>query len=187
MRPNSTFRGPRPSDPPAWYAHVAPGHVVAFALPSGGRRRLDPEPYVVLELTTLGGRPAIVAAPGLPATGRRRGRQDLYVTSDDLAAVRGLHAPFLFLADRRLVLLATHAGLAEAALDGSPILGRLGQGALDRLTRVQAGLNATHAAARRHLHRRRRGGAIRGRDFKVVARHPARRRLGAAPRRGGTV
>lgn len=111
---------PASIDLPPWGAEVGPGHVLAFAYPRRGKNRPDPEPHLVVELGRLGEEPALVLAPGLPAIGQPSKGAGIFCTKEDLVAVRSLHAPTLFVAERRLIVPCTHHGLAEAAVDGTP-------------------------------------------------------------------
>lgn len=166
-------------DRPAWAAELAPGHVVAMTIPSRGRRRPDPEPHLVLDVVEYGGEPAAVLVPMLPATGGQTRRDDVYLTADDLAGVRGLHGPQTCLTGRRLIVPLTHRGLIEAALDGTPILGLLARPALRRVHRARARLGAERALAEQRRRGRYLAGrdVVRGEDFTVVARRPARSAL----------
>lgn len=162
-----------PHDRPHWAADLTAGHVLAFTIPTRGRRRPDPEPHLVLGIVALDYEPAAVLAPGVPATGRRARREDVYATADDLAAVRGLHGPHQFLTARRLVVSLTHHGLIEAAQDGTPLLGLLAPPALRRVHRARARLDVERAMAQHRLRARYFAGrdAVRDRDFTVVPRH----------------
>jgi hypothetical protein len=179
MLPCQTTNGVAVIDRPAWAAELSPGNVVAMTIPSRGRRRPDPEPHLVLDVIDYGEGPAAVLAPALPATGGQTRRDDIYLTADDLAGVRGLHGPHVCLTARRLIVPLTHRGLAEAAFDGTPVLGLLARPALRRVHRARARLGAERAVAEQRRRRRYLAGrdAVRDEDFTVVARRPARSAL----------
>lgn len=176
-------------DRPSWAAELAPGNVVAMTIPSRGRRRPNPEPHLVLDVIDYGEGPAAVLAPALPATGGQTRRDDVYLTAVDLVGVRGLHGPHVCLTARRLIVPLTHRGLAEAALEGTPVLGLLARPALRRVHRARARLGAERALAERRRRGRYLAGrdAVRDEDFTVVARRPARSalRLTASPQTQG--
>ena len=176
MLNHHTDARPASIDLPSWGAQVGPGCILGFTYPSHGRRRPDPEPHLVVELILYGGEPALVLAPGVPAVGQPVKGTGLYCTEDDLAAVRGLHAPTVFMTDRRSIVLFTHRGLVEAMIDGSPVLGALLGPALGRLRRLRGQLHvermlAEHRRRQRYLVGR---DAVRDVDFEVVARRPTR-------------
>lgn len=165
-----------PTPPPAWADMLAPGDVVVtrLAVP-GGHGRPELRPALVLDVERLGDKRMVLLACGVPAAGRPARGLDLHATEEDLRGVRGVRGPLVFAAARRLMMPLAQ-GCAASGGDGtaSPVLGRLGEGALRRVHQVRARLRAERdgTAERRRERRTRRGPAVRGRDFVVERRHP---------------
>ena len=155
---------------------LAPGDVALFRVPvPGGRGRPEARPCLVVDVATLGDERLVLLAPGVPAAGRPAGGGDLHAAAEDLRGVPGLAGPVAFLAGERLLVSVAHPGF-ERDGTGSPVLGRLGDGALRRLDALGARLEAGRDRAAGHGRGGgRRGPAVRGRDFVVERRHPRRR------------
>lgn len=135
----------------------------------------------MLDLERWGGHALMALAHGVPAAGRPARRGDLRADAEELRGVRGLRRAHIFMVSRRLLVPVGHGILVVPSDGGSPVIGCLGGAALERLHALRAPLDAERhiaADARRRSRRRRRGGAIPGRDFVVEMRHPARQGRG---------
>lgn len=173
---------PAPDDAPLppWAAALSVGAIASFRWPARGQgrggRRSPPSPCLVVDTETLGDVPVVVLAQGVPAVGRAARGTDLYATTEDLKNVDGLPAPHVFLVSRRLMVTAGSGGFVVDPDRGSPGLGRLQGRALRRLHALRARFHAEHdiaAEQRRERQRRRREGAVPGRDFAVEQRRAA--------------
>ena len=125
-----------------------PGDVVLASVPPrhGGRGRPTPTPCLVLDVADGDSGPRALVVPGVPATGRRARRDDLYATGLDLGGVRDLRGPHVFRGDRPLSVALGRDGTRPDAEAGVVILGRLGGAAGRKLEALRRCLPAEREA-----------------------------------------
>ena len=111
-----------------------PGDVVLARVPPrhGLRGRAEPTPCLVAGVEEADGERRLRLLPGAPATGRPARRGDVFATIADLAGVRGVVGPHLFLA-ARAVVVPLGGGKRADGRAGPVILGSLGGAARSRL------------------------------------------------------
>ena len=135
-----------PAMGPDWQARLRPGDIVVYHFPvaEGPTSPEAPKarPCLVMEIETLGGQPWATIAYGTSSrSGANRGYEVPVLRAADHAAA-GLHRPTRFVGYRRLLVsLHSEAFVAHGAT-GSPVIGRLPEGPLNRLDRVRARIHA---------------------------------------------
>ena len=135
-----------PAMGPDWRSCLRPGDIVVYRFPvaEGPTSSETPKarPCLVMEVETFGGRPFATIAYGTSARSKaNRGYEVPVLRAADHAAA-GLHRPTRFVGFRRLLVsLHSEAFVAHGAT-GSPVIGRLPEGPLNRLDRVRARIHA---------------------------------------------
>lgn len=167
-----THHSTRSTTAAPWQDHLAPGDAVAFSFPVPGDGSLPyPRPCLVLDLETLGEHRMV-----LLACGKNSPRPSVRISHIDIrgtAACRraGVDAPTRFCGTQRLLVPLAHGGFDISPESGSPILGRLGGEAYERMRVLRAqicvlrGLRAERRRSRRGYYVGR--PRVRGRDFEV--------------------
>mgnify|MGYP000554008539 CR=1 FL=1 len=140
-----------------WKTTLSHGDVVAFRFPvvdgeSGARPKT--RPCLVFDTLEIRGEPYALIADGTSV--RVRADTGLQVrVSGAAASEAGLHRDTWFLGARRLLVPLGHSGFSIAAELGSPVIGRLGGEAYERLNAVRARLDAQRDIAADRRERRR--------------------------------
>ena len=135
-----------PAMGPDWRSRLRPGDIVVYRFPvaEGPEASEAPKarPCLVMEIETFGGRPFATIAYGTSARSKaNRGYEVPVLRAPDHAAA-GLHRPTRFVGFRRLLVSLQNGGFVASAATGSPVIGRLPEGPLNRLDRVRARLQA---------------------------------------------
>ncbi len=175
---------------PAWAETLRVGDVLAFRFPhaEGGEACPKVRPCLVVEIEEIAGVPYAMLAYGTASHGRADTGYAIHARGEALRAVAGLHKPTAFLAARRILVPLAHRDFDLCAERRTPVLGHLSGPALARLHAVRARIQAeADIAADRRQQRgiRRRRPAVRGLDFTVEHRRPARRVPADPSRRPG--
>ena len=163
---------------PAWRNHVSYGDIVSFRFPlaeDGDGTPPKPRPCLILDIEERGGVRYALLAYGTTSRRRSNTGYEVHVRrrADYLAA--GLDEPTRFVGARRLLVPLTSEGFVISRSTGAPVLGRLDGAPFQAMNAVRGRIHAERdIAAERRSHRRRRGGAIRDRDFTVEQRTPRR-------------
>ena len=147
-----------------WKTTLSHGDVVAFRFPvvdaeSGARPKT--RPCLVFDTLEIRGDRYALIAYGTSV--RVRADTGLQVRVLGAAAGEaGLHRDTWFLGARRLLVPVGHSGFSVSAHGGTPVIGRLGGAAFERLNAVRARLDAQRdiAADRRFQKRRRRTASL---------------------------
>ena len=140
---------PAPAHPamgPDWRSRLRPGDIVVYRFPvaEGPTSSETPKarPCLVMEIETFGGRPWATIAYGTSARSKaNRGYEVPVLRAADHTAA-GLHRPTRFVGFRRLLVSLHSEAFVVHGATGSPVIGRLPEGPLNRLDRVRARIQA---------------------------------------------
>lgn len=159
----------------AWQEKLSYGDIVLFRFPGAGQSaasRPAVRPCLVLDVETLGIRRCAVLVPAFPA--RHPGSSGRAVVLAARAEYRaaGLDRPTRFPIRSRLIVPLEHDGFAVSDTIGTPLVGRLGGDAFERMNAERGRIHALRDIRAEHTraHRPQQRGPRRGHDFTVERR-----------------
>ena len=163
---------------PAWRDHVSYGDIVSFRFPladDGDGTPPKARPCLILDIKKRGGVRYAVLAYGTTSRRRSSTGYEVHVCRRADYLTAGLQEPTRFVGSLRLLVPLNSEGFVISRATGAPVLGRLDGGPFRAMNAVRGRIHAEQdIAAERRTHRRRRGGAVRDRDFTVEQRAPRR-------------